>query len=175
MVMNLLAASTGMRQGEIRGLQLQYIHKDFIEVKFSWEDKYGLKEPKNHSERIVPIPSIVSTKIQKLILGSPYRAPEDLLFYGRNNTHPIDKKMVQRTFNKALVNIKITDTQRRDRNVTFHSWRHFFNTLCRVGKVPDSKLQKLTGHKTQAMTEHYTHYKMDDFKDVMKIQEGLFT
>ncbi len=79
------------------------------------------------------------------------------------------------SFNKALENIGIPDTERRERNISFHSWRHFFNTLCRVGMVPDSKLQRITGHHTQKMTEHYTHYKIKDFKDVMQIQEEIFS
>lgn len=40
-----------------------------------------------------------------------------------------------------------------------------------LGKVPDTKLQRLTGHRTQAMTERYSHFRMDDFADVIRIQE----
>ena len=35
------------------------------------------------------------------------------------------------------------------------------------------ELQKLTGHKSQAMTDHYTHFKADDFKNVQKIQAKI--
>jgi superfamily I DNA/RNA helicase len=43
----------------------------------------------------------------------------------------------------------------------------------RTNDISDGKLKKLTGHKTQAMTEHYTHFKIDDFQDVKKIQEKI--
>ncbi len=82
--------------------------------------------------------------------------------------------MIQRTFSKALHKIGINEEERRKRNITFHSWRHFFNTLCRVNNISDSKLQRITGHKTDKMTEHYTHYSKNDFKDILAVQEGLF-
>ena len=43
----------------------------------------------------------------------------------------------------------------------------------RTNNISDSKLQKLTGHKSQAMTDHYTHFKADDFQDVQKIQAKI--
>jgi integrase len=55
------------------------------------------------------------------------------------------------------------------RNVTFHSWRHFFNSYFRT-KIPDAKLQQMTGHKTQEMTDHYTHFRIEDFNDVRLLQ-----
>jgi len=49
--LNLLAASTGMRMGEIQGLMRQYIHDKHIEVLYTWDRKYGLKKgPKWSSE-----------------------------------------------------------------------------------------------------------------------------
>jgi integrase len=42
------------------------------------------------------------------------------------------------------------------RKITFHSWRHFLNSIGR-GKVPDEKLRLMTGHRTKEMTDHYTH------------------
>ena len=44
------------------------------------------------------------------------------------------------------------------RRVSFHSWRHFANTYFRSQGIHDSKVQAVTGHKTQEMTELYTHY-----------------
>ena len=74
---------------------------------------------------------------------------------------------------KALENIGISSEARKERNITFHSWRHFYNSLMR-GKIHDAKLRQLTGHKTLAMTDHYTHFNINDFKDVLSIQEQYF-
>ena len=75
---------------------------------------------------------------------------------------------------KAFEQIGITHQEREERNITFHSWRHFYNSLMR-GKIHDAKLRRLTGHKTLEMTEHYTHFNITDFKDVLIIQEQFFS
>ena len=43
---NLLAASTGLRMGEIQALQPENIFIDYIHVCHSYDRKYGLKETK---------------------------------------------------------------------------------------------------------------------------------
>jgi len=42
------------------------------------------------------------------------------------------------------------------------------------GKIPDAKLRVLTGHKTLQMTDHYTQFKLEDFVDVVEVQEKYF-
>ena len=42
------------------------------------------------------------------------------------------------------------------------------------GRIPDAKLQSLTGHKTMRMVENYTHFRIEDFNDVLEIQENIF-
>lgn len=44
---NMLAATTGMRLGECRGLQIEDFHNDWIDIKWNWQDKEGLKPPCN--------------------------------------------------------------------------------------------------------------------------------
>lgn len=167
---NLLAASTGLRMGEVQGLQVQHVHPGYIAVVHAWERKYGLKEPKWGSAREVPIPKKVSGYLAQLIEASPHKEPESLVFYGRDAQTPIGHKEILQTFYTALDGIGISGEERARRNVTFHSWRHLFNSLCR-SRIPDYKLQRLTGHRTQEMTEHYTHLNLADFSDVVALQE----
>ena len=88
----------------------------------------------------------------------------DILEIGRSNrTEMYD----------ALYSIEITEEERIERNLSFHSWRHFFNSFFRT-KIPDVKLMKLTGHKSTKMADHYTHFRLEDFQDVLEIQEGMF-
>jgi integrase len=42
--LNLLTASTGMRIGEIQGLQVQHVHIGYVGIHHTWSRKYGLKE-----------------------------------------------------------------------------------------------------------------------------------
>ena len=104
---------------------------------------------------------------------SPYRNPDDFVFWGANRSRPVNQKEVQECLYAALGMAGISDTERRQRNITFHSWLHFFNSWMR-GKVPDAKLRRLTGHRTEEMTDHYTQFPLADFHDVVEIQEGLF-
>ncbi len=171
--LNLLAASTGMRMGELQGIERRYVHDTFIEVNQAWSRKHGLKDPKSSSHRPVPVPSTASKYLKLLIDQSVNLKDDDLVFHGKDPKKPIDNKTIAAKFYDALEKIDITPEERKQKNITFHSWRHFFNTMCR-GKVPDSKLQRVTGHKTQEMTEHYTHFQLEDYAEVRKIQEGMF-
>ena len=171
---NLLSASSGMRMGECQGLQNQYIRGEYIDVLNVWTRKYGLKdEPKRGSKRKIPIPSRTQSYLNEIISMSPYTDPEDLVFWGVDGRHPLNNKSISTALYDAFCKIGVSEGQRKERNITFHSWRHFYNSFLR-GKVPDIKLQRLTGHRTQEMTDHYTHFKIDDFQDVLKIQEEFF-
>lgn len=172
--LNLLAASTGLRMGEALGIQIQHVYKTHIDIINAWERKYGLKETKTRVNRIVPIPEKTSLFIQKIIADSPYKENEDLVFYGKDRGTPLFNKTILSVLYKAFEKIGITPEERETRNVTFHSWRHFFNSVCRARGVPDSKLQRVTGHKTQEMTEKYTYFRLEDFREVVSVQEEVF-
>jgi len=52
-------------------------------------------------------------------------------------------------------------------------WR-FLNTALRTARVPDALVQRVTGHRTQEMTEHYSHFALEDFGDVVNAQKKVF-
>jgi site-specific recombinase XerC len=54
-----------------------------------------------------------------------------------------------------------------------HSWRHFFNTTLQIANVALSKVQSVTGYKSDRMTEWYTHFDSKDFAEVRGVQEAL--
>ncbi len=170
---NILAASTGMREGEIRGLQVQHVHEDYILVKHAWEQGHGLKEAKWGSVRNVTIPKSVAELLKKVITESPYQEPEDLVFYGESRDSPIHARRFIDSLYAALAAIGIDEEKRKARNLDFHSWRHFLNSISR-GKVPDEKLRLITGHRTAAMTDRYTHILEEDFVEIRKVQEEVF-
>ena len=170
---NLLSASNGMRIGECQGLQRRNLYEDHVEIMFGWGRQHGLKDPKNQSHRVMPIPSKTSQYMKLIVDESPYQDPTDFVFYGSKREKPIDHKIIAKWLYRSFERIGITPEERKDRNITFHSWRHFFNSFCRT-KVPDPILQRITGHRTQEMTEHYTHFRLEDFGDVLKVQESIF-
>jgi integrase len=134
--MNLLAATTGMRLGEILGLQRKAIHSEYLEVRTSWEKGKGLKGTKTGRPRFVPLVPQVSQALATILGLSPFTEPDDLVFFGRRRSAPLDPKMVQKSFAAALATIGIDESTRLARGLTFHSWRHFFNSLLINAKVP---------------------------------------
>lgn len=172
-VASLLSVSTGMREGEILGLQRGNIFENHILIMHSWSKSYGLTEPKWGGVRPVPIPIKTSKYLHGYIEQSPYQESKDLVFHGREPNRPIDDKTLIRAFYRALEKMGVSDEERKKRNITFHSMRHTFNSIMR-GKIHDSKLTRITGHRTDRMLEYYTHFSIDDFKDVLNIQDQLF-
>jgi integrase len=157
-----------MRIGEILGLRGQDVFDDYIKVCGQYT-RYGFRKPKGKESREIPITVLLRRELQELINrnGMGYLFSED----GGNK--PIARSMVYREFYQALERIQISDTERRKRNLSFHGWRHFFNTTLRMANVADSKLQRITGHKSIKMTEHYTHFNAREFTEVREVQDNL--
>lgn len=171
--LNLLSASTGIRMGEIQALQVQHVHENYISVLHSWDRQYGIKEPKRNSKRNIPVPSKTANYLYKIIEASPYQEAEDFVFFGKNRAYPLRNEVISKALYKALSQIGIPEEQRKERNLTFHSWRFFYNTLLR-GRIPEVKLRRLTGHRSEQMSDWYTRFDYSDYQDVLKIQEEYF-
>ncbi len=160
---NLLAASTGMRLGECRGLLFEDVEKDNINIKNNWQDEEGLKPPKWGSNRAVYLPASVSLVLYQLIQANPYGGP--FVFYGTSADKPIGKKDVSTNFNTTVAEMGIDDKNRKERGLTFHSWRHFYTSMLR-GKVPDHVLPRSLGHSTIEMTDRYTSMTEEQRKQI---------
>jgi integrase len=175
---NLLASSTGLRLGELLALTLSDIHLDegYIFVRRSWDKLYGMNETtKTGKVRHIFIPGGIKEELEKLIQLNPnQKNPESFLFYSpKTPDKPAEPKIFTRSLYTAMRKIGITENIRRERNITFHSWRHWFNSLLVNAKIPLQKVQSLTGHLTAEMTQHYYH--SDDMGDVVKVvNDSLF-
>ncbi len=167
---NLLAATTGARMGEVRGLLVENVKADHVEIRQSWEQGHGLKEPKYGSVRDVPISERVAEALGRVIAETH---AETLVFYGDAIDQPLSKSVIERQFYRALERIGISEAERRERGITFHSHRHFLNTLLRSRGVADSKVREITGHRSERMSDRYTHYEASDFAEVLDLQAVL--
>lgn len=164
---NLLAACTGMRMSEVLGIQLKDLKGGYIYVSKQYNPRYGFTPTKTKENREIPIPESLEEQLKALSNGNP----EDMLFcLGEDKTRPVTQWKMGRSLNRALDKIGIDDEARQQKAYSFHSWRHYFNTIMRSNNISNSKLQSLTGHKSDQMTDHYTHFKHTDFEDVGKIQ-----
>lgn len=169
-----LATASGARLGEVRGLRVQDVHRDFIVIAGSWEDGYGLKGAKWGSERVVPISTRVATELATVIEESEYQEPMDLVFTGFKRGVPLDKHMIEERFYSALEAFGINKAARRQRGLVWHSTRHTFNSLMR-GRVDAGKLMQIVGHRQEATNILYTHVLPEDLVAVRAVQEGIFS
>ena len=69
--------------------------------------------------------------------------------------------------------VGISEEERVERHIAFHSARRFFNTLLRSAQVADSTIQRFTGHDNDKMTEHYTDYLPEDLQEISRAQDRL--
>lgn len=176
---NLLACSTGLRMSEIQALVLSDVHLSdgYIHVRRAWDKVTGMKQTtKSGRARNILIPAAVITILRQLIEMNPFPDnPDSFLFFADLNPEkPIEHKTLTRALYGAMRKIGIDEEERRRRNLSFHSHRHFFNSLLVNAKIPLQKIQSLTGHLTPEMTQLYYHNQIDDMSDVRAIQESLF-
>jgi integrase len=166
---NRLAAGTGMRIGEIRGLRREHIHDDYIQVAGQYTRKGYKPKTKTKKNRDIPINQAIRRELEELIAinGEGYLFSED------EGVTPVRSETLQRQYNKALERIGIDGTERKKRNLTFHAWRHFFNTLLRMKNITDAKVQSVTGHLTKKQVERYTHFDTREFAEVREVQTTL--
>ena len=168
---NVLAATTGIRMGEVRALLVENVKPDHVEIRRSWEQGYGPRPPKADSVRDVPISPKVSAILFKVIEEAQ---PTGLMFYGRSDMDtPMSKGVIEHHLKRALCIIGIPVAEQARRHLTFHAWRHFLNSMLRSHGVADVKTRRITGHRTEAMTDWYTDWKALDISEVVSIQTAL--
>lgn len=158
MAANLLAAVTGMRRGEVQGLLIDDVHDDYIDVVHNWQDG-KLKEPKWGSARRVPLPANVAALLQDIYTQNPWG--NRFVFYGQDREKPIGGRTLLLALQGALRAIGIPQDEIRTRRLTFHTWRHWYNSMMR-GRLKDHELRRLTGHSNEEMTERYTQVQLTD-------------
>jgi len=175
---SMTAAATGFRLGEIQGIRVMDVEKGRITIRGTWSDSRTEWTPgtKNgQASRSVPIPESVEKLLRELIAINPWgRDEENFVFFSESvKTRPVTDRVLSKQFYQALEKyLEIDEKSRREKNITFHSHRHFFNTLLVESRVPLQKIQALTGHLSDSMTKHYYH--LDQMDDVADIQRQMF-
>jgi len=166
----MLAVTTGMRLGEIRGLQSPALHLDdgYLDVVTNWVDAEGLKPPKWDSIRYgVPLPARCIETLRKLETMNPHESTDRFVFWSDGPREPIAKHRIQRDLRARMKVCKIPEKGR-----TFHSLRHTYVSLMRH-EVGTERVMLAVGHTSTATTDGYTHESADDRKLMQKAAEGL--
>ena len=149
---NLFAAFTGARLGECLALQASDLHDGYVTIRHSLCRLEGLKGTKTGVVREVPIPAILERVLTRLtaVNTAGFVSSRD------GGSKPVYDRSVTRALKQALIPIGVSADEIRSRGLSFHSWRHFYNTVLLQTGLPVSLTQQLLGHTTEASTRRYS-------------------
>lgn len=165
---NLVAACTGCRQGELLALRDEAVHPGWLHIAYSYSPTYGLGPTKTKQVRDVPLPSRAMEALKPFLGSGGY------VFSVNQGRTPVHRIGVNEALYAALAAIVISEEERRARNIVFHGWRRWLNSVLRARAVPDPLVRRVTGHATEEMTESYTRFVLEDFAPVLAIQAEVF-
>jgi integrase len=168
-----LALSTGMRSGELRGLEWKnvdfknkiiHVYRTLVYV----NNDYHLDTPKTTSSRrdIPMLDNVVALLKQRkkkqaeerLLLGDKWRSKEGLenLVFTTETGYPINRDMLKQEVNRVIDNIHKDKV--KFEHITPHTFRHTFATRCIENGMPPQVLKTLLGHSKLSMTmDLYSH------------------
>jgi len=164
-----------MRMGEVRGLQWGDISDGVIHIQHNFQEKEGLKKCKCGSEGYVPLPRVVAELLSQVYEIAPLTGAADFVM-GQKPHRPVCREFLWEALRNELASIGITEEQRKERNIVFHSLRHSFVTMCRIGGLSPFETMALSRHKDVKMLERYSHREAVDVRQIgEKLERGLYT
>jgi site-specific recombinase XerD len=86
---------------------------------------------------------------------------------------PVCRKYFYDEFHRALKRIGIDQNEITRRGLSIHSWRHFLNTELQRQGLTLQQVQVVTGHKSDRMSEWYSHFDARQLSDVMEAQHVI--
>jgi integrase len=167
-ILNKLAACTGMRISEVLGLRGEFLFEGYINVCAQY-NCFGYTDTKSHKERNIPIHKFIENDLRYL----KSKNADGYLFSEDGGKNPISRQRVALALNVALEKIGIDEVERKRRNLTFHGWRHFFNTTLLMADVSENKVLGVTGHVSRKTNKRYTHFDTTKFAEVVEVQNTL--
>lgn len=158
-----LASMTGMRLGEIRGLLRDNVFEDYILVEHSYSNREKLKSTKNGKSRKVPIPPELAETLRSVPNNGPY-------VFSYNGDIPLWGTTIEYKLREHLKECKI---DAEGLGLSFHSFRHFFNTQLIAADINQHKIQAVIGHSSIAMTSRYEHLEVGDLTQIRNVQSAI--
>lgn len=183
---NQLAATTGLRIGEILALRRADVGEVILSVNrsFSWYD--GEKSTKTGEGRRVPLLPELRRELLSLADKNPHGTDGFIFFEEKTDTRPLKEQTVLAGLKEQLVKLKAGDTAPKaerekaeayweERNIVFHSWRHYYSARM-ADKLEPRKIMRATGHKNQIIFDGYADHALEsDLAEVGKVAEEVFS
>ena len=170
-----VAAFCGLRAGEISGLRVcdLDLDADIIHVRHSWNDTDGLKCPKNSDVRDLPIDHQTLVQLYAQAKENPEFSDLSYVFFSPvKPEQPYWPSYYVDGLYEALEKIGVSKEQRKERNIVFHSLRHFCATI--LSQRADLKtVQAVMGHRSEDMSKHYSNHeteeKLQNMRNIMQV------
>lgn len=125
------AAMTGMRMGELLGLQWGDIDwtAQKIRIRRAWVSNEMGTPKSRRSSRAIPMVAAVVAALDRLSQATAFADDEDLVFGNVHTGSPPARSTVNNRFKERLARAGV-------RHVRFHDLRHTYGTLTAAGGVP---------------------------------------
>jgi integrase len=159
----LVAAMTGLRQGELLGLRWRHVDWAAARVR--------VEKTKSRKLRSVPLSERAARELELHFQRSAYQGDDDLVFAHPETGNRLDRSRVLKRFKARLKQGKIGRfEERKDKEggvrqapvLTFHDLRHTFGTTCAAAGIPLRTIMEWMGHKDIKTTMIYSHYAPSD-------------
>lgn len=161
----LTCSLTGMRIGEVTGLQTFEVENDRLNVEHSLHPKFGLGPTKTRVCRYVPIPKSLHLKEQ---------CGEKWAFEKPTKCEPCSASFI---YKRLMMICDSLDIDHKTRGITVHSLRNTFISYMRgssFGETIDLKIKAVVGHSDNTQTDWYTYWTPEMFPEIYEIQEKLY-
>ncbi|MBS0620834.1 MAG: site-specific integrase [Verrucomicrobia bacterium] len=148
--MVLIAASMGLRFGEIAGLRWKHIDFD--------NGFATLEQTKNGDVRFVPLPDQVAAYLKDL---QHPKLADEFLFPSKNSKNRHPPSMIRKAFQKALQLAGIEKFK-------YHDLRHTCASHLAMNGATQGELMEILGHRSPAMTKKYAHFSKEHIARVLQ-------
>jgi integrase len=168
-IANRLASFTGMRIGEVLGMRGEFVFDDYLQVCGQYGE-FGYKPyTKTKENRNIPLLPEMMGLLRKLM----NKNGKGFVFSLDGGATPVTQTYIRRGFDRALKNIGIDEKEIKRRALSLHCWRHFLNTELQRQGLTIQQVQSVTGHRSNRMSEWYSHIDARQIADVAKAQEAI--
>lgn len=161
----LTCALTGMRIGEVTGLQSSEVESDRLNISHTLHPKFGLGPTKTRVCRFVPIPKSLHLKD---FCGKKWA------FEKPEKEEPCSAHYIYIKLMAICENLGI---DHKKRGITVHSLRNMFISYMRgstFGESIDTKVKAVVGHADETQTDWYTYWTPEMFPEIYEVQEKLY-
>ena len=166
-----IASLTGLRNGELLALTQRDLYEKYYKGLFLVDKSFspydGVKSPKNGKSREIPIiPELID------LLRRLGGKPDDFIF-SDDGKKPFGKWKFFNSIGQVLKQIGIP----KERNISFHSFRHFWNTYIVYNGVSEIAASNMLGHTIrQGVRKLYTHcdYTKEELERITELQRNIW-